>query len=108
MEKQELTDYQLSKISGLSSSTISNMRQRNTVPSVPTLEQICNAMHITLSQFFVDENTQFFPVTPLQREMINEFIFLDEQQQQIIVELVKSMNRTSSRYHHTKNKEVPK
>ena len=96
MEKQELTDYQLSKISGLSSSTISNMRQRNTVPSVPTLELICNALHITLSQFFVDEDTQFFPVTPLQREMINEFIFLSKQQQQIIVDLLKSMNHSSA------------
>ena len=30
MRKQHLNDYQLSKLSGLSTSTISNMRKRNT------------------------------------------------------------------------------
>ena len=33
MRKQHLNDYQLSKLSGLSTSTISNMRKRNTIPS---------------------------------------------------------------------------
>lgn len=35
MRKQHLNDYQLSKLSGLSTSTISNMRKRNTIPSMP-------------------------------------------------------------------------
>ena len=38
MRKQHLNDYQLSKLSGLSTSTISNMRKRNTIPSIATLD----------------------------------------------------------------------
>lgn len=55
MRKQHLNDYQLSKLSGLSTSTISNMRKRNTIPSIATLEYICDSFDMTLSQFFVDE-----------------------------------------------------
>ena len=43
MKERNWTDYKLSKKSGLSSSTIANMRRRNTIPSIPTLETICEA-----------------------------------------------------------------
>ena len=44
MARQHLNDYQLSKLSGLSTSTISNMRKRNTIPSIATLEYICESL----------------------------------------------------------------
>ena len=91
MKKQNLTDYQLSKISGLSSSTISNMRKRNTVPSIATLEYMCKAMGITLSQFFADEHTLMYPVTPEQKEFLDYYVLLPEEQQNLILELVKNL-----------------
>ena len=47
--------YKLSKLSGVSQSTLSNMFSRNNDPSISTLEDICSAFGITLSQFFADE-----------------------------------------------------
>lgn len=91
MKKQKLTDYQLAKISGLSSSTISNMRKRNTVPSVATLEYMCKGMGITLSQFFADEQTLMYPVTPEQKEFLDYYVLLSEEQQNLILELVKNL-----------------
>lgn len=51
------SSYKLSKKAGLSEGTISNMYKRNTIPNLFTLQSICNAFNITLSQFFFDEDT---------------------------------------------------
>ncbi len=41
--------YRLAKESGLSESTIANIIKRNAIPSVDTLEAICNGMGITIA-----------------------------------------------------------
>ena len=56
------TAYRLAKESRLSESTIANIIKRNAIPSVDTLEAICNGMGITLSQFFADG--ELIEVTP--------------------------------------------
>lgn len=48
------TRYRLSKESGLTESTLANIFQRNAMPSLDTLERICNGFGITLSQFFAE------------------------------------------------------
>ena len=91
MRKQHLNDYQLSKLSGLSTSTISNMRKRNTIPPIATLEYICDSFDMTLSQFFVDEGTLLYPVNDTQKDFLDYFILLTEEQQQLVLEVVKNM-----------------
>ena len=91
MRKQHLNDYQLSKLSGLSTSTISNMRKRNASPSIATLEYICDSFDMTLSQFFVDEGTLLYPVNDTQKDFLDYFILLTEEQQQLVLEVVKNM-----------------
>ena len=59
--------YRLSYESGLSSSTIANIYRRNTIPSLITLESICSAFGITLSQFFA-KNMNTVTVTKEQKE----------------------------------------
>ena len=49
------SEYRLAKTSGLSDSTIKNIFKWNTQPTIETLETICRAFGITLSQFFADE-----------------------------------------------------
>lgn len=55
MRERRWTEYKLAKESNLSQSTISNLFLRNTLPTIPTLEAICNAFNMTLSEFFMDE-----------------------------------------------------
>ena len=55
MKEHNWSDYKLSVESGLSTSTIANIHRRNTIPSIPTLEAICSAFGITLSQFFQED-----------------------------------------------------
>lgn len=56
MSAQKWTKYRLAKESGLSESTIINIFQRNTLPTISTLEAICRAFGITLAQFFAESN----------------------------------------------------
>lgn len=91
MKKRNLTEYQLAKLSGLSISTLSNMRKRQSIPSIPTLEIICKTLNISLSQFFVDENTYWYPVSKVQKEFLNYYICLSDKQQAILLELIRNI-----------------
>lgn len=51
-EKRGWTMYQLSQAAGIPQSTLSNLFIRSNAPSVSTLEKICDALGITLSEFF--------------------------------------------------------
>ena len=57
MKQRGWSAYKLAKKSGLSETTIANLIRRNTVPSIPTVEAICNGFGISLSQFFSDGDT---------------------------------------------------
>lgn len=52
MEERGWSEYRLAQKAGLSQSAISNLFRRHTLPSIPTLEAICNGFGLTLSQFF--------------------------------------------------------
>ena len=67
------------------------MRKRNTIPSIATLEYICDSFDMTLSQFFVDEGTLLYPVNDTQKDFLDYFILLTEEQQQLVLEVVKNM-----------------
>ena len=73
MKERNWTDYKLSKKSGLSSSTIANMRRRNTIPSIPTLETICEAFGISLAQFFQKWEVLSEKQKIILEDIINEF-----------------------------------
>lgn len=59
MKQQGLTEYKLAKLSKLSPSTIKNIKARNTVPSITTLESICDTFNMTLSQFLRTKTRSF-------------------------------------------------
>ena len=88
MKERKWTDYKLSQESGLSSSTIANIHRRNTIPSITTLEAICDAFGITLSQFFND-NTQYVQLNNEQQQLYRIWLSLTEKQKQLIYELIK-------------------
>ena len=78
----------LSKKSGVSESTISNFRKRGNVPTIATLESICAAFGITLSQFFMeDESTAV--LTNEQRQLIESWNSLTTAQKYLLNELIK-------------------
>ena len=85
------TEYQLAERSGLPQSTISSWYRRNMVPTVPSLEKICAAFGITLSQLFAEDEEPVTLTAP-QREMLARWVRLDEDQQAAIFQLMDKMS----------------
>ena len=80
--------YKLSKLSGVSQSTLSNMFSRNNDPSISTLEDICKAFGITLSHFFANDG-ELVVLTKEQSEMLEKWSTLSDEQKSALLKLLK-------------------
>lgn len=85
MEQRGWTEYKLAKESNLSQSTISNMFARNTLPTIPTLEAICKALKISLSEFFLDDKES------TKNMVMSKYKRLNNEQQELVVKLIDNM-----------------
>lgn len=56
-EERHWSMYKLSKESEIPYSTLNNLIRRTNIPSIPTLQKICNGFGISLADFFSDENS---------------------------------------------------
>lgn len=84
------TEYQLAERSGLPQSTISSWYRKNLVPTVSSLEKICSAYGITLSQLF-SEGDSPVSLTDSQKKLLNVWSKLNPEQQSVIFELIDKM-----------------
>ena len=90
LDDRNWTPYRLAKEANLPDATIGNLFRRNTQPTLPTLEAICSAFGITLSQFFAEG--EMVEMTPELKELFTEWSTLTLQQKQSLLLLLKSMN----------------
>lgn len=56
-KKRGWSDYQLSVQSGVSQAILTTWKKKSLTPSLASIEQICDAFGITLSQFFNEGET---------------------------------------------------
>lgn len=78
--------YKLAEEAGITQSTLSNMFSRKTLPSISTLNQLCDAFQISLSEFFnenseLDEETQY---------IVSMYKKLDKRDKQIVKKIIES------------------
>lgn len=94
MKSKNISEYRLAKLSGLSQSTISNIFNRNTAPTIPTIEAICNGLGISMAQFFAD-NSKEEPVylTQQQRELFDMWISLTAEQKEVVEKIIKTYKK---------------
>ena len=86
MEERGWSEYRLAIASGLSQSTVANIFNRNTTPSVATLESICNGFGITLAQFFAEGD--MVELTEEQKEMFAAWSALTREQKDVLAQLI--------------------
>lgn len=89
-KKKSWTEYQLAEKSGLTQSTISSWYRKNMLPSIPSLEKLCNAFGITLAQFFSTENEQY-TLTDIQKQLLDESGRFSEQQLKSLIQFIQSL-----------------
>ena len=89
-EARGWSEYQLAERSGLPQSTISSWYRKNMVPTVSSLEKICLAFGITLSQLFAEGNDAF-SLTESQKKLLERWSRLSEDQQAVVFALIDKM-----------------
>lgn len=89
MAERNWSEYRLAIASGLSQSTVANIFNRNTTPSVATLESICAGFGITLAQFFAEGD--MVELTEEQQDMFSAWSSLSKDQKDVLNQLIRVM-----------------
>lgn len=90
LDERGWTEYRLAKKCGLSESTIANIFKRNTIPSIATLEAICEGFGITMSQFFAERD--MVEITPELKELFDNWVNLTPEQKKAANLMLKVMS----------------
>lgn len=81
------SEYMLAEKSELPQSTISSWYRKNMLPSLASLEKICNAFDMSMSQFLADDEP--FPLNKEQKQLLNEWETLSKEQKSALLKLIK-------------------
>ena len=88
--QKKWSEYQLAEKSALTQSTISSWYRKNMLPSISSLEKICNAFEITLSEFFALEEDNF-TLTDVQKKLLTETNRLTDKQKLALLDFLKTL-----------------
>lgn len=89
-EKKQMSMYALSKKSGISQSSLSNLMKRGSTPSFFTLDKICDGLGITLAQFFSNDR-EVLDITEEQKKVLQVWALLTDKQKQAVEIYVRGM-----------------
>ena len=89
-EKRDISKYRLSQLSGISQSSLGIMVQEN-LPSLITLEKICIALGVTLSQFFQEGNSE--NLTEKQKEVLGIWNNLSTNEQETVMSMLRGLRK---------------
>jgi transcriptional regulator with XRE-family HTH domain len=89
-ERRGWTEWRLAEESNLQQSTISSWYQKGLIPKIPSLEKICRAFNISMSQFFAGEEDPV-SLTEQQRELLANWNALSGKQRELLLELIKNI-----------------
>lgn len=87
---KNISVYKLAKISDVSPNHIHSIERGNSQPSIATLERLLAAMSSNIVEFFHTDEGVIYP-TKLEYELITELRRLDDDQQESLLQLVKTM-----------------
>ncbi len=88
--KRNWSEYELAKHAGIPQSTISTWYRKKQMPTIQTLEKVCQGFGITLSQFFAEGDEAVF-LTVEEKEVLDGWTALTEKQRILFLELFKTM-----------------
>lgn len=83
--------YELARRSDLPQSTLSNIFNRRNLPTISTLEQICNTLGITLADFFAAEPERL-DTRNMERELLELWHLRSPEQQKCLLDLLRSLS----------------
>ena len=90
--KHKVTKYRLSQLTGMSQTALGNIMNMKSMPTVLTLQKICDAFGITLAQFFAGEGKRP-DLTQEQKEIIETWDMLGAEERRILLQFVRSLKK---------------
>ena len=84
--------YKLAYESGLTQSTLSNMFARGTCPTVDTLQKICEAFGISLSEFFKENEGKSY-VSKEEQDLLNKYRALGDKEKHAVKSMVLALSK---------------
>lgn len=91
-EKKHISRYRLAQKSGIAQSSISTLLNRKSVPTIQTLEKICEGLDITLAQFFAGDE-EIPDLTSEQKELLSDWNLMDEHQKELVKAYIQGIIR---------------
>ena len=89
-ERRHWTEYRLAEESGLPQSTISSWYRKGMLPSISSLEKVCDAFSITMSQFFADDQ-DCVTLTADQKQLLEKWVVLNTTQQKMLLQFLATL-----------------
>ena len=85
--ERNMSVYRLAELSGLNQSTLANIFSRGTIPSIHTLEAICDVFGISLAQFF-SEGEELVLLTAEEKKFLQSYQRLPHSVKQSLQNLI--------------------
>lgn len=89
--KHRFSRYRLAQLTGMTQTALGNIISGSSMPTIPTLEKICEAFGITLSQFFAEGDRP--DLTRQQRELLDTWENLDRKEQELLTVMLDSIRK---------------
>lgn len=86
------SEYQLAQKAGITQSTISTWYRREITPTIPSIERICKAFDITLSEFFIEHEDNVIQLTEQQLRLMKNFEKLNSEQLEALNDFIEKIN----------------
>lgn len=83
-EKHKISRYRLSQLTGMSQTALGKIVSKESIPTIPTIEKICDAFGITLAQFFTKDGI---------RPDLSAWEYLDDKEREILLTFVRSLQK---------------
>ena len=85
-------DYRLSVESGIPQTTISSWYKKNILPTLSSLQKICDAFGVSMAQFFT-ESEKFPDLTHAQKELLKNWGDLSRANRDLVLLIIDWMKR---------------
>lgn len=96
LDERGWTLYRLAKEAGVSYSTLSNTFQRDNVPSIPTLIQVCEGFGITLTEFFDEDGVAVKQLTASDEHLLADFHRLSKDHKKLLTAYMQGLLKVAA------------
>ena len=89
-EEKQMSRYRLAQKAGLAQSSISTLLNRKSVPTIQTIDKLCDGFGITLAQFFCSTRVD---LTEEQQGLLDTWSKLSEQEKMLVNAYIQGLIR---------------